>query len=64
MSQRSKQIWFHHLLLFICNSIEQKIYDYLYKDAAQAMFKKKATMATPKKDDVVVNMVLAVNTFT
>jgi hypothetical protein len=45
---------------FICNSIEQKNYDYLYKDASQAVFNEKATMATPMKDNVVVNMILAV----
>jgi hypothetical protein len=49
-------------LYFICNSIEHKIYDCLYKDAAHAMFKEKATTITPKKDDVAVNMVLAITT--
>jgi hypothetical protein len=47
---------------FICNSIKHKIYDYPYKDAVQAMFKEKAVVATPKKDNVVVNMVLAITT--
>jgi hypothetical protein len=46
---------------FICNSIEHQIYDYLHKDATQAMFKEKVAVATFKKDDVVVNMVLAVS---
>ncbi len=47
---------------FICNSIEHKIYGYLYKDAIQAMFKEKAMTRTPKKDDVVVNMTLIIIT--
>lgn len=47
---------------FIYNSIEQKNYGCFYKDATYAMFKEKAAMATPKKDNVVVNMVLAINT--
>jgi hypothetical protein len=42
--------------------IEHKIYDYLHKDIAQAMFKEKVVVTTPKKDDVIVNMVLAITT--
>ncbi len=45
---------------FICNFIEHKVYDYLHKDVAQAMFKEKATTTTPKKDDVTVNMVFVI----
>ncbi len=48
---------------FICNFIEHKIYDYFHKDVAQAMFREKVAVATPKEDDVVVNMVLVVTTY-
>jgi hypothetical protein len=58
-ANKSSSIIYHY---FICDSIKHKIYDYLYKDAAQAMFKEKVTVATPKKDDVIVNMVLVVIT--
>jgi hypothetical protein len=44
----------------IHNYIEHKIYDCPYKDAVRAMFKEKAMVATPKKDNVVINMVLIV----
>ncbi len=47
---------------FICNSIQHKIYDYFHKDIAQAMFKEKAAMIAPKKDDVIIDMVLVVTT--
>ncbi len=47
---------------FICNFVKHKIYDYLYKDVAQVMFKEKAMATTPKKDNVAINMVLAVTT--
>jgi hypothetical protein len=56
---KSSSIIYH---CFICNSIEHKIYDYLYKDVAQAMFKEKVAMVTPKKDDVAINMVSVVTT--
>ncbi len=36
---------------FIYNFVEHKIYDYPHKDAAQAMFREKAAMVTPKEDD-------------
>jgi hypothetical protein len=39
-----------------------KIYDYPYKDATWAMFKGKTMVATPKKDNVDVNVVLAITT--
>jgi hypothetical protein len=39
------------------------IYDYPPKDAIQTMFREKAIMATPKEDNVVVNMVLAITTY-
>ncbi len=48
---------------FICNSVEHKIYDYPCKDAIQTMFREKAIVATPKEDNVVVNMVLAITTY-
>ncbi len=47
---------------FICNSIEHKIYNCPHKDVAQVMFRKKVVTATPKKENVVVNMVLVVIT--
>jgi hypothetical protein len=47
---------------FIYNFVEHKIYDYPHKDAIQDMFREKATTTTPKEDDVVVNMVLAITT--
>jgi hypothetical protein len=47
---------------FICNFVEHKIYHYLHKNATWAMFKEKATVIAPKKDDVVVNMVLVITT--
>ncbi len=47
---------------FICNFIEHKIYDYPRRDVIQAMFKEKAMVTTPKKDNVVVNMVFVVTT--
>ncbi len=56
---KSDSIIYHY---FIYNSIEHKIYDYPYKDASQAMFKEIATTITPKKDNVVVNMVLTIIT--
>jgi hypothetical protein len=52
-------MWFHHLPL-IYNFIETRIYDCPHKDAIKAMFKEKVVVTTPKKDDVVVNMILAV----
>jgi hypothetical protein len=33
-----------------------------HKDKAQAMFREKATTTTPKKDDVAINMVMAITT--
>jgi hypothetical protein len=33
--------------------IEHKIYDYLHKDIAQAMFKEKVVVIAPKKDVIV-----------
>jgi hypothetical protein len=56
---KSGSIIYHY---FIYNSIEHKIYDYPYKDASQAMIKEKVTAATPKKDNVVVNMVSTITT--
>jgi hypothetical protein len=47
---------------FISNFIEHKIYDCPYKDTTQAMFREKAMAVTPKKGDVVVNMVWAITT--
>ncbi len=47
---------------FICNFFEHKIYDCLHKDISQGMFREKVMIVTPKKDDVVVNMVLAITT--
>lgn len=47
---------------FICNFVEHKIYDFLHKYTAQAMFKEKEMVVTPKKDDVVMNMVLVITT--
>jgi hypothetical protein len=55
---KSSSIIYHY---FICNFVEHKIYDYLHKDAIQAMFRERAMTTTPKKDDVFVNMVLVVN---
>ncbi len=43
------------------NFSKHKIYNYLHKDAAQAMFIKKAVVSIPKKEDV-VNMVLVIIT--
>ncbi len=54
-------MWFHHLPL-IYNFIEIRIYDCPHKDATKAMFRKKVVVIAPKKDDVVVNMILAVAT--
>jgi hypothetical protein len=56
---KSSSIIYHCV---ICSSIEHKIYDYPYKDAAHAMFKEKVAIATPKKDDVVVNIVSTITT--
>jgi hypothetical protein len=47
---------------FIYNFVKHKIYHYLYKDAAQVMFKKKEVATTRKKDDVAISMVLAITT--
>ncbi len=47
---------------YICKFVEHKIYDYFHKDATQAMFRKNITMATPKKDDVAIKMVLVITT--
>jgi hypothetical protein len=47
---------------FICNSVKHKIYNYPHKDMAHAMFKEKAVVIAPKKEDVVLNMVLVVTT--
>jgi hypothetical protein len=47
---------------FICNFFEHKIYDCLHKDVGQTMFREKAMTDAPKKNDVVVNMVLAIIT--
>ncbi len=43
---------------FICNFVEHKIDDYLHKDATQAMLREKAMVATPKKDDVTIIIIL------
>jgi hypothetical protein len=48
--------------MFYYNSIEHKIYNYPHKDAAQALFTKKTMTTIPKKENVVVNMVLVVIT--
>jgi hypothetical protein len=50
----------HHY--FIYNFIEHKFYDYPRRDVVQAMFKEKAMVITPKKDNVVVKMVFVVTT--
>ncbi len=47
---------------FVYNSIEHKIYNYHNKDAIQVMFREKATLVTPKKEDVAINMILAITT--
>ncbi len=54
----------------IYNYIEHKIYDYLHKDVIHVMFTKKATMMLGglkglrfRKEDVTINMVLAINTY-
>ncbi len=52
-------MWFHHLPL-IYKFVETKIYGCLRKDAAKAMFKKKVVVFAPKKDDVAINMILAI----
>lgn len=48
---------------FTCNSFEHKMYDYSHKDAVQLMFREKVMTTTPKEEDVVVNMILAVITY-
>ncbi len=45
---------------FICNSLEHKIYDCPHKLVAQEMFQNKVSHVEPKKDEVVVNMVLTI----
>jgi hypothetical protein len=45
---------------FIFNFIEHKIYNYLHKDTIHIMDREKAVVPTPKKGDIVVNMVLVV----
>lgn len=47
---------------FIYGLVEHKTYDYLHKDAAQAMFREKTMAVAPKEDDVAINMVLAITT--
>ncbi len=58
-TNKSNSILYHY---FICNFVEHKIYYYLHKDVTQAMFREKAMITTPKKEDVVVNMVLVITT--
>jgi hypothetical protein len=45
---------------FIYNSIEHKIYDFPHKDVIQAMLREKAMTTTLEKDDVAINIVLAI----
>jgi len=45
---------------FIYNYVEHKIYDYPHKYATRLMFKEKVMAATPRKENIVVNMVLQV----
>lgn len=47
---------------FIYNFDEHNIYDCPYKEITQAMFREKAMVTTPKKDDIIVNMVLTITT--
>ncbi len=56
-ANKSSSIIYHY---FICNVVETKTYDCLHKDAIHALFKKKGVLVAPKKDDVVVNMILVV----
>jgi hypothetical protein len=46
----------------VSSIIENKIYDYPHKDIIQAMFKEKVVATAPKKNDVAINMVLAITT--
>ncbi len=46
--------------LHLC--LEHNIYDCLCKDTTQVMFRENAKAIAPKKDNVVVNMVLTVTT--
>jgi hypothetical protein len=55
-NQRSSSIYH----CFICNSLKHKVYEYPHKLVAQEMFQDKVSHAKPKKDQVVVNMVLVV----
>ncbi len=48
---------------FICNSIKHQIYEYPHKDIAQTKFKEKATTTAPKKENIVINMVLGIITY-
>ncbi len=59
-ANKSSSIIYH---CFICNFVEHKIYDYFHKNAIQVMLREKAMAVTPKKKNVVVNMVLAVTTY-
>ncbi len=56
---KSSSIIYH---CFIYNSIEHKIYNYPNKDAIQMMFREKAIMVAPKKEDVAINTILVVST--
>jgi hypothetical protein len=56
---KSDSIIYH---CFVYNFFEHKIYDCLHKDVGQAMFREKVMTIAPKKDDVAVNMVLAITT--
>lgn len=47
---------------FICGGPNHKIYDHLHQQATLEMFKNKKTNFAPKKENVIVNMVLVVTT--
>jgi hypothetical protein len=42
----------------ICGSLDHKIYDFPHKHVTHEIFKDKISTTKPKKEDVVVNMVL------
>ncbi len=47
---------------FIYNFVKHQIYDSLHNDIFHTMFKEKVTTSEPKKEDVTINMVLAITT--
>jgi hypothetical protein len=48
---------------FVYNFVEHNIYDCPHKDTTQAMFRGNVATIAPKKDNVVVNMVSIVTTY-